>query len=298
MHFSGGTDSSHILETFIKNKIYIDEIFVRGPYLATKKDPNIRDASNQYAEIYFQSVPVAITVIDEYLKHTKLTVLDNTEHIMNWFAENPDWHEDIVTGTAPNLIGKKDWDVLNPEFAKLVEKGKKVCHIMGVDKPRMHYKDGKFYVRFLDKIISAYAVTRFDENKLPLDVEFFYWGKSTAELICKQAHTIKNYIKSMNLDPNILTDAGGRTYHNMVASILYQRTIIPMLYDQVEKSKYNTLEFDMNYFFNDPYSVHVQNWRKGIEKLDQIIPNDWKDPAGIVKNSLVGIWSKSYCIGS
>jgi hypothetical protein len=296
LHFSGGLDSSNILETFIKNNIPLDEIFIRGPYKAANKDEADLSSENQFSEVYFQSVPVAEMIKNEYLKHIKITIIDTTEFTVECFSKNPDWHQDAIGGVAPFAVTRQDYNQLNPDFAKLRDKGVTVGHILGIDKPMLHYDNNKFYVRFLDKMVSMFAGT----PTLAADstnIEFFYWGRSTAQLICKQAHTIKKYIKLSKLDPTMLSTASGRNYHDMVGSLLYNRTIIPILHTPVQKSKYNALEFDFRYFFKDNHSAHVQNWNKGVQHLNQIIPAKWIHGDSVATNFLVGIWSRSYCIG-
>jgi hypothetical protein len=296
LHFSGGTDSSNILETFIKNKIHLDEIFIRGPYKATTKDLNDRTAENQYAEIYFQSVPVATALKDEYLKHTKITIVDTTEYTVNWFAQNPNWYEDSIGGAAPTMVAKHNYNQINPEFDRLLQQGVSIGHVLGIDKPMMHYQDNKFYVRFLDKIVSMFSGSTTVSKDV--NIEFFYWSATTARLICKQAHTIKNFFKLNKLDPTMLSTGCGRDYHELIGKILYNRNLIPYLYVPVAKSKYLGLEFDARYFFKDKHSQHVMNWEKGVYQLNQIVPTKWIQDTSVATNFLIGTWSQSYCIGS
>lgn len=296
LHFSGGLDSANILETFIKNKIPLDEIFIRGPYKATTKDMADKTVENHYSEVYFQSVPVAQLVKEAYLKHVKITICDTTDYTIDWFQTNPDWHESAIGGVAPNTVAKHDYDQINPDFVRLQDQGHTVGHILGIDKPMMHYENNKFYVRFLDKIVSMFSGTP-DLCCRGLNIEFFYWAKSTAKLICKQAHTVKNYFKITNLDPTRLNHGAGREYHDQIGSLLYNRTIIPFLHKPAQKSQHNTLEFDLRYFFKDVNSDHVLNWNKGVDHLNQIIPKKWMHGNTMADNFLVGIWSKSYCIG-
>jgi hypothetical protein len=294
LHYSGGLDSANILETFIKNNIYLDEILIRGPYKTTDKNEKDRRPENHYSEIYFQGIPTAEVVKNQFLKNVKITVVDTTEFTIKWFDQNPDWHEGTFGMSAPNRFAN-NYNKLHPEYARLTESGKTVAHILGIDKPMLHYQDNLFYIRFLDKLTTMFVGGEIDPDGLPLHREFFYWSAETARLICKQAHTLKKFFKASNIDFNKLATAHGREYHDTIGSVLYNRTIIPFLHQPAKKSLFDTLEFDSSYFFKDPHSSHVVNWKTGIEKLNQITPDDWMH--GNITKNLVGMWSRSYCIG-
>lgn len=297
LHYSGGLDSSNILAMFISNNIHLDEIFIRGPYEATNKhDPNNKAPENQFAEVYFQAVPVAKMVLDQYLKNTKLTIIDTTKFTVDWFTKNPDWFQRTIDRATPSSMYKNFFDELNPTYKKLTDSGMHVGHIYGIDKPMLFYENNLFYVRFLDKMTNIHAVYRDEYKDVPYNVEYFYWGKTCAKLICKQAHLVKMFYKTMNIDPITLNNAGGREHHERLGSVLYNQSIIPKLYNPVEKSRLNTLEFDLTYFFNDKNSLHVKNWTEGIKQLQNIIPHDWIQDR-VDTHFMTGIWTKPYCIG-
>jgi hypothetical protein len=233
-------------------------------------------------------------VKNQFLKNVKITVVDTTEFTIKWFDQHPDWHEEAFGMSAPNRFAN-NYNNLHPEYARLTESGKTVAHILGIDKPMLHYQDNLYYVRFLDKLTNLFVGGEFDSSGVPLHREFFYWSAESARLICKQAHILKKFLKTSNI--KLPTAAGDREYHDLVGSVLYNRTIIPFLHQPAKKSLLHNLEFDENYFFKDPHSSHVVNWKNGVEKLNQITPVDWMHGNNIAKNNLIGIWSRSYCIG-
>jgi hypothetical protein len=142
-------------------------------------------------------------------------------------------------------------------------------------------------------IMNIMLAPRCIDCELPYNVEAFYWSDSTADLIIKQAHAIKNHIKHNHIDSAVLS-SGGRSWHEWMANIIYRRTL--PLYFTTEKSPYQPLLMDQ-FFFKDPDAEHMKNFRMGIKSLEARLPAQWKESTPFMTD-LVGIWSRCYDIGS
>lgn len=297
LHYSGGWDSNNILETFIKNKIPLDEIFIRGPLSSVDKDIENTAAANMFAEAFFNAYPIAQYAKDTFYPNLKITVVDTTERNINFFKSSSwfDPENQPFTYFTPGIVSRADCDLLNPEWKAMSESGKKVGHVLGIDKPIINYENGEYHVKFLDKFMDTFFPKRVTTLDLPLYQEPFYWSPHTAELIIKQAHTVKNYIKQNNISPTILNELKGRDLHDFIGKIIYDR-MIPIKFITDKAGVGAVYPWD-SYFFNDTHSDHVKQWHKGMQQLELIIPDKWKHN-GSVFNDLVGIWSKSYSIGS
>jgi hypothetical protein len=294
LHFSGGSDSTNILETFIKNKIPLDELLLRGPWKSAQKEINNMSPGNMHAEIWFNSWPLAQHIKEVYYPNIKITTRDTTDYTINFFQNNSNWWENLNLSTFyPGSVWRADIDLVETTYLNLSESGKRVGHIIGIEKPTMYHQDGKYHVRFLDKYINWYLNPRISSTQVPCFLEPFYWSASSAKMIIKQAHALKNHINSNGLGPEFL-QRRDRLGHEMLAKILYNRTL-PLLWT-AEKNERSVGQSMDQYFYRDRESVHVRNYMAGIEQLNQIIPKKWVHD-GSVLNELVGIWSKSYTIG-
>jgi len=294
LHFSGGSDSINILETFIKNKIPLDELLLRGPVGGSERNEKNVSPENLYAEMLFQAWPLAEWAKNTHYPDLVITGVDTVDYVFDYF-KNPNWFE---THTNPifacGVVSRTDYDHLSPHYKSLSEKGKKVGHILGIEKPMVHTENDQFYVRFLDKYSNTHIAPRLTHSELPYFVESFYWADSTGPLVCKQAHAIKQASKKNNMSLNEIKKTRSRNFHNWIASVIYNRTL-PIRW-QAEKSTFGKYEFD-SYFFKDSTSEHVINYHKGIEYFNQLIPEMWKHQDTDILE-IVGVWSKSYCIGS
>lgn len=293
VHFSGGYDSGNILETFAKNNILIDEIFIRGPIASSKKNILDNSAKNFYAEIFFQSIPLAEYAKNTYWPNVKITVRDTVSYTLDYWAKNKFWADDqYIDFFSPGCVYKSDYDELNPEFKNLAESGKKIAHIIGMEKPDIYYENGRYFIRFLDKFSSIQTPRSRRENQFPIYREPFYWAPSTAKMIIKQGHVVKRHLKKYHLNP--IACLTGQSRHEFLGSIIYNRTW-PILFTQIKPSQ-EIQEYDY-YFFKDMESDHYVNWRNGMDYLQTKINPSWMHDGNIDKG-LLGIYSKYYDIGT
>jgi hypothetical protein len=293
LHFSGGSDSANILETFIRHQIPLDEIFIRGPWKVADKNINNRRADNLHAEAWFTAWPLANWAKDTHYPHLKITVTDTTEYLVTYFKNNPNWYQQFNMNTfLPGVVWKSDYDQVEPSYRSLTDKGVRVGHVLGMEKPMIFCQNGRYHVKFLDRFANIMLGQRCTSTQNPYYVEAFYWADTTAPIIIKQAHTVKKYIKNNRLNPAVLA-TGGREFHEWLAKIIYHRTL-PLPFT-TEKSAATPYLMDQ-FFFKDQQSDHVMNFQKGVEILNSMIPDKWKqtNPYNI---DLVGVWSKEYDIG-
>jgi hypothetical protein len=295
LHFSGGSDSTNILETFIKNKIPLDELFIRGPWAVADKNIDNRSAGNLFAEAWFSAWPLANWVKDNHYPNIKITVTDTTNYLMDYFKTNDTWYDNCQANSlAPGVIWKADYDLVEPRYREMSEQGLKVAHVLGMEKPQVCYENNEFHVKFLDSYCNIMLGPRCVDLQNPYFVEAFYWAPSTAEIIIKQAHVIKNYIKENRLDPATVLFKKGRESHEWLARLIYNRTL-PDLF--VTEKRPDMVFLVDRFFFKDHDSSHLKNYHKGMHFLNQLLPEKWKKPISSSVFDLTGIWSRKYNIG-
>jgi hypothetical protein len=225
LHFSGGSDSANILETFIQNGIHLDEILVRGSFSQNSNLSGKIDSTEQYAECLSQGIPLAQWAKDTHYPHLKISLVDTTDTVINYFKKNSDWMNYDLPTLSPGQAFKATLNELCPHYIKIVEKGKKICHIYGIDKPQIYKNKDTFYTRWLDEKARGNYMQQPTEDPLPYYIESFYWSAHTVLLQIKQLHLLKNYIKDNKISDYAMSNLTGRDYDNFVSSIIYQRTL-------------------------------------------------------------------------
>ena len=135
--FSGGIDSTYMLDIFVNNNIHIDEIITVGSGVPNS-DWEIDDVASPYLKSITKNIP-----------KTKITVKKpSIEEYKDWykkdyFFEN---HRDIgkVEGFYSMRLGRKLQSI------HLYDTVKGTVNVVAMDKPCILYRNGEWYAFFLD----------------------------------------------------------------------------------------------------------------------------------------------------
>lgn len=180
LFYSGGYDSTNILETFYYNNIKLDKIVCVGAF---KQDEFSGADSNHNGEIYKNCFPNImdmgmqnITQLCDYSdlfgdpKNFSVYDLGNqwVEEIGPWFSPHNWFWRDIHKHVIPNNM-----------------QDRRVALIWGKDKPRIINVDGKPGFQFTDVSALSYAGEISVGN---IDRINFYWDPAYPWLVVKQAH--------------------------------------------------------------------------------------------------------------
>jgi len=187
LYYSGGSDSHTILETFLKNNIALDEICVRWPKIMTDDKfytPNNIDTSskNVWSEWDYSVVPT-LNWIKNYYPSIKINIIDYTPGI-NEINVDSIFEKSKIHGFRIGTI--REGSRSDSEL-KLLNKGKTVGNIFGVDKPLLRmWQKKQVSMLFTDTttIVGASSL----EN--PTGGEFFYWTPDMPLLPYEQAYQL------------------------------------------------------------------------------------------------------------
>ena len=227
LNYSGGGDSQNILDTFINNNIKLDEILIRWPKKASDHSYTVStsgEAENFYSEWDLTLLP-KVKKLAQSNPEIKIEFYDYSDDGFE-FYKNDEWIYS-TNGSHLNPCAGFHFYLGLPKYRALAERGIKVGHIFGVDKPRVILKDGVFYTYFLD-ILTGIAHFAFDEHFNEYNsIELFYWSPDSVQLLVKQTHTVMNFFKAnKSLLPfvdftNLKTPAARSTYENIIRSLIY-----------------------------------------------------------------------------
>jgi len=309
LHYSGGSDSNNILETFMNNGIYLDEVLIRGSYSQTKSVKGLVSAADEYGECLAQGIPLAQWVKDNHMPHLKITLVDTTGLIHDYFDRNANWVEHSGAILTPGVCVKSELDSLSPHYRELADRGLRVGHIYGADKPQMKRHKNIFYTRWLDTQILNFNLGRVSDMANPQYIECFYWGRHSVKMQIKQLHVLKNHIKANNIpdsmfDVTVCTQNGmhgsvaGRQVDNYVASVIYNRTL-PLITEHLKPSGKSIIKDMDSWFAQDPNSQAFQNYKRGIDYLGVALPEYWISEGGIwTSTGIRAIYSKPRYLGT
>jgi hypothetical protein len=262
--YSGGFDSTNILETFYYNNIKLDKIVIVGAF---DQDSKQGVDENHNGELYHTAFPylkeLNLDTITQVCDYSKLfSDLNNfsvcsyqedwVDHVGGWFSPHHWFWRDIEKYVIPT-----EW------------RNKSVALVFGKDKPGLfpHPITHQFTTFwFRDVAINAYGNSKGFDN---CDRINFYWDPTYPEILVKQLHMLK---KVQEIKNEFRYDAyhGVNRYGDLNVNQIVYNLKRPILYKS-PKSPSNILSL------RDAYLKHKQNsdvyelYSKGLSKIQSII---------------------------
>lgn len=271
LEVSGGADSSTVAYSFINNKIHLDEVVFRYPKTGEKNvsdDPFNTKPENTLSEFKY----AAKSLLDWIAVHsprTKITMHDysidmlNSKHDESWVYTTKDYFQ-------PGHPFKFTVDALD-DHKRTLDRGQQICILYGIDKPKICIKDKKWYLYFMD--IQANSANPVNGNYTNITNEYFYWTPDLPELICKQAHVIKNwfnlstnqYLQHLVRWPNY-SFAQRTTFEHIIKSLIYP-DYDPTTFQTSKptNSFYNEMDYWFYTNFQETHAYRV--WQAGLQYL-------------------------------
>ena len=303
--FSGGADSDNILHTFIKNDIMLDECASLVNYAATGSQEDWLNG-----EIFHVAGP-KVKLAQESQPWLKHTVIDIAEHIVDYFKTNDsDWIYQLNHFVNPNSAIKQDIKTRIPEWMRMIESGKRVGFIYGLEKPMVHNLGKSWYFRFTDSIDNAVSNWVQQQNRSWDHNELFYWSPDSVKLLIKQAHTVKRWGKLATVDTPGLTLDKERIFSNNTVvdkrvHYLTIETLNSIVYPGWTPVPYQVKPASLlhsprdTWFFELPDSDSIRHrWRVGLEHLWNTLPTQYKLGTWGSTANVKRVSSKLYNLGS
>lgn len=271
--YSGGYDSTNILETFHFNGLKFDKIITVG---ALKQDSHSGVDENHNGELYHNVFPylkeLGLESISEVYDYT--TYFDNLKNFSIYqYGEN--WINNIGGWYSPHNWFWKDIEkyIIPKEWGD-----KKVALIMGRDKPSLFYSsEGKqtflpnygcklngFFFR--DSPVNSYGSIFGTDN---CDRINFYWDPTFPNILLKQLHIIKK-VYDIQCENSYEMGIGVQTLSGISINDLIYNLKKPLLFKS-PKSKGNFLSLRDQYLKNKTNSDIWTFYKKGLDSVQEKI---------------------------
>lgn len=275
LNYSGGCDSWNILKTFLDNNIKLDQIMVCWPFSAQESKVYKANKSDTTAFNFMSEWDFTTRPDLEWLSKThpeiKIELIDWAEpfikdsHFVSYdkFDQLNHFH---------NLADLARSTMFSETERELIEQGKTVATIWGIDKP---------YI-FIDKATREISMTFSDAITTvghpamcnPHGTEFFYWTPKMPEIAFEMAHQTAQWFKARPAYQKFLMDTDRKVDTPLINFVqMGQIAAREACYTtwaekenkfQVNKSSsISRQDKDFWLYTNDELSHHVSNW-KGI----------------------------------
>ena len=189
--FSGGADSTNVLDSFIKNNIKLDEVVSFVNYEATGDKHDFVNG-----EVFQVAVPriKAAQELQPGLKHTLIDLAQLQVKAFEQATAKFNWTYDINGLWNPNNVVRQNMKMEIPEWASMITAGKRVGFVYGVCKPRVFSVNKKYYWRFDDGQHGSSRSSQVDNREWDFN-ELFYWSPDSPKIAIKQAHVVKKFMQ-------------------------------------------------------------------------------------------------------
>jgi hypothetical protein len=299
--YSGGADSETALQSFVNNDIKLDEVASYVNYSATGDRHNTLNG-----EIFHNAIP-RIKQLQQscpWMSHRIIDLKDLQLEYFNSVIARFDWIYGTNTFFNSNVIARESLGTKIQAWRDLIDQGKKLCLLWGLDKPRVVHENNKFLVKFIDIVDNGPTVKSFT-GELPYADEIFYWTPDFPKIVIKQGHLIKNHLNNYTFTSPFISEQksdlaykvvdGKRQWLNNhgLHSIIYPNYRIGTL---TAPKPGSTVFSPRDVWFNnmDQSNRALQVWKMGVDKLWKTIPDYWKNNPTDVGSGLKACWSKDY----
>lgn len=175
--FSGGTDSITIYNTFLRNNLHIDEIYVS--YAGPGKERFTGEES--ITPWLLENHPDKTTKINAKSFHTHDDIIEYERQLSS---------EDYLVNDNSNLR-HQDIKYCRPTINQAnFDQSYNYCVLTGYEKPNLVQRSDGYYFRFLDVVFAGTLMRN--------DLEFFFISPDMPELHAKQCHMMLNYCLKTN----------------------------------------------------------------------------------------------------
>lgn len=277
LHFSGGSDSWNILNTFISNGIRLDEIYTRWANAERKyvsANANNKEEYNIGSEFEHAVLPVLKKI---RISHPAINIVidDYSESYTKKFQEEQFLQSDQfqMMGTFFRYTRRSKQEILAEK------KNKKIGIITGDDKIFCTAENGDFYAYFQDGL----GGTKLEFERT---VELFYWTKNFTILPVVQAHYIKDYFENYGLNNTLF-------YRDLYTKICYPDYDINTF--QVRKFVGSMLSPSESWIWKYN-SNYVDSWRWSLQQMSRIIDDRFKKKKKDIEIGFKRIKSKKYLV--
>lgn len=304
--FSGGADSTNILNTFIDNDIKLDEVASYINYEATGNKLTFFNA-----EIFYVADPAIATAKQKqpWLKHT---VLDLAQLTMDYFNNNAvkyDWTYFVNIHVNPGTVARRDIKLKVTHWTNMFDSGKKIGFINGIDKPRVFGINENYFYKFVDMIDGAVTPEMQMLNR-PWDFnELFYWPEDHPKIAIKQGHVIKNFLKlHAETSPYVTTDknlAGTVTFTlRGKKNYLTLPGLHTLIYPNWKQVPYQFKPTSLTFSFRDSWFFNLSKnestkyaWQTGLDHRWNSTPNYEKNNHTNLSAGFKTLLSLPYSLG-
>jgi hypothetical protein len=281
--WSGGADSTTILDTFLKNNIVLDEIVILWPRSQTQgKYTPVYNVSNKnmLSEWDFAIQPKIEEIRNAY-PNQLITIAD----VMAVPNRNECTDDTVLISEKHTYGSIQRWRELDKIIRLRSEKNHNVAAILGVQPPTVVLLDNQYLAAvFVDDLTHPGSKSDYMIDGTVRNIEFFYMTPDMPELIREQAHAMykhleknpecRQLINHLSMQPDLTfktTFNSGDLARQLRKKVLYPDYSLNTLQVNKQNDTHDRADW-FEWFWSNPHSEEfLTPWRSAIESHQALI---------------------------
>lgn len=287
--WSGGGDSTTMVEAFLENGIHLDEIVTlwpislsQGKYQANAAD---RGAENMPSEWDF-SIRPRVELWRKQYPQQRINVVDTCHLTKNEYLDDT-----VTIMDKHSYLAIQRWRHMDQILRERMDQyGNEVCMIIGANPVEVHIIDDQLAVYFKDVLAGNGLKSDYTASGIARKVESFYWTADMPEIVQQQAHDIlkvlradpgaKRFFGQMRLQPDrtfkAINEPDEELHRRFRKKIVYPK--FPWDWFQVVKQERTHENPEWETWFNsNPHAEEfLQPWRSAIRCHTNLIDERFK----------------------
>ena len=256
--YSGGYDSTNILEAFVFNNIKIDKIVIVGTFSQDSfsgSDEHYNGELYKNAFSYIKELDLGATT-EIYDPTTGYDAIDKNFSVLQY---GNDWIDQMGGWFDPTMW---HWRDIEKQIIPSNIGSKKVGIIFGKDKPTLY--DSKF--SFTDAVLTCYGNVQNTENASRIN---FYWDHEYPEILLKQLHILKK-IQDAGAVISFNSAEGAQNFSGVSTNKILYKLKKPLLF---KSPKSNSMIFTprLKHILENKNSDVYKRYMLGIEQVEKRI---------------------------
>ena len=308
--FSGGADSTNILDSFVLNNIHIDEVVSWWPrsQAAGNYRPSTDSDVKNFRSEYDYLVEPKLKWLEKVAPNTKITICDNLQDLR---PEEPT-NELVEITTNHCWTGIQRYRAIDDVYFERQKKHKNCAILMGVNPPVPVIVEKHFFVVFFEFGTNTQYSSDLTNRGLR-NVEFFYWTPDMPLLVREQAHALLGNLRANPQYVNLVTrwsmssnnagefkkmnEQNGELRRRWIKSVIYPSYNSNALQIDKHKSPINRPDW-FSWFYDNPHADEIlQPHRSAVAAHQNLIHPDFFIKEGSEIHNYIQYKSKLHYIG-
>jgi hypothetical protein len=301
--WSGGGDSTTMVEAFLENGIHLDEIVTLWPITLSqgKYTPNAQDRSNlNMPSEYDFSIKPRIDAWRKQYPNQLITVADTCNISRNEFQDDT-----VRIMEKHSYLTIQRWRQMDQILRDRMDRyGNNVCMVIGANPVEIDIVDNYLTTHFTDTLAANGLKSDYTASGIARKVESFYWTPDMPEIVLQQAHDVYNFNLSNPANKQYfsrMTMLPDRTYKSLYSpdEELFRRVRKKIVYPKFAWDWFQVGKQDRTHenpqwetwFNSNPHAEEfLQPWRSAIRSHTNLIADQWK----IYHNGNLATYKKFY----